>query len=341
MQKIVIHSPGGYEKLCLEEHPAPAMKPGHVRVAIKAAGINYADITVRWGLYESAKQYVGWPITPGFEYAGVVSESDDERFSVGERVFGLTLFGGYASEIVVPPHQLFKLPAQFDFATGAGFPAVFLTAYHALFQNIVVRPGMKVLIHSAAGGVGSSLVQLAKIAGLEVVGVVGRSEKVALVKSLGADAVIDKSQEDLWHRAQLYAPAGYDIILDANGVETLQASYEHLRPTGKLVVYGFHTMLPKSGGRINWLKLAWHWLRTPRFNPLQMTTANKSVVTFNLSFLFDRTDLLHCAMEEMLGWVEAGRVNVAKVTTYRASEVGHAHRDLESGKTSGKLVLEF
>ena len=341
MRKIVIHSPGGYEKLCVEEHPSVPIKPGHIKVAIEAAGINYADITIRWGLYESAKQYVGWPITPGFEYAGKVLESDSPKFKAGDEVFGISLFGGYASEIVVPEHQVYHRPKSLDVESAAGFPAVFMTAYHALFQNIVIRPGMKTLIHSAAGGVGSSLVQLAKIAGLDVVGVVGRTNKVELVKSLGADHVIDKSSEDLWQKAKEYAPDGYDLILDANGVETLGQSYKHLRPTGKLVCYGFHTMMPKQGGRINWLKLAWNFIRTPRFNPLDMTTTNKSVVTFNLSFLFDRTDLLGEAMGAMLPWLEEGKIKVAKVTSYPADKVGQAHADLESGKTVGKLVLKF
>src|SRR5690606_12746475 len=148
MKKIVIHSPGGYEKLCLEEHPTIPMKPGHIKVGIQAAGINYADITIRWGLYESAKQYVGWPITPGFEYAGKVLESDSSKFKVGDEVFGISLFGGYASEIVVPEHQVYHRPKSLDVESAAGFPAVFMTAYHALFQNIVIRPGMKALIHS-------------------------------------------------------------------------------------------------------------------------------------------------------------------------------------------------
>lgn len=341
MQKIVIHSAGGYEKLCFEEHPDLTNKPGHIKVKIQAAGINYADITIRWGLYESAKQYVGWPITPGFEYAGIVIESDSAKFKAGDEVFGINLFNSYASEIVVPEHQLYHRPKNLDYLNAAGFPAVFMTAYHALFQNIVIRPGMNVMIHSAAGGVGSSLVQLAKITGLNVVGVVGRTDKVALVKELGADYVIDKSKEDLWAKAKEYVPGGFDVILDANGVETLGDSYKNLRPTGKLICYGFHTMMPKVGGRINWFKLGWNWLRTPRFNPLDMTTTNKSVVTFNLSFLFDRTDLLNEAMEAMLPWLESGKIKVAKVTAYPAREVARAHADLESGKSVGKLVLTF
>tara|TARA_R110000868_G_scaffold117600_15_gene312584 strand:+ start:84857 stop:85882 length:1026 start_codon:yes stop_codon:yes gene_type:complete len=341
MQKVVIHSPGGYDKLCLEEHPAPEMKKDSVRVKVAFAGINYADITVRWGIYESAKKFIGWPITPGFEFSGVVMESDNDQFKSGDEVFGITLFGGYCSEIIIPAHQLYKKPTSLTFSEAAAFPAVFMTAYHALFQNIVVRAGMKVMIHSAAGGVGSSLVQLCKQAKLEVTGVVGRSDKVAIVKELGADHVIDKQTQELWSQAHKICPEGFDIILDANGVETLGDSYKNLRPTGKLVCYGFHTMLPKQGGRINWLKLAVNFLRTPRFSPLKMTTDNKSVVTFNLSFLFDRMDLLGEAMESMLPMLERQEIKVAKVTEYEAKNVGQAHADLESGKTVGKLVLKF
>ena len=341
MRKVVIHSAGGYEKLKLEEHSTPLIQPGKVKVEVKASGINYADITVRWGLYESAKKFIGWPITPGFEFSGIVSETEDDRFKVGDEVFGITLFGGYSSEIVVPAHQLYHLPKSFNFSQAAGFPAVFMTAYHALFQNIVVRPEMTVMIHSAAGGVGSSLVQLAHIFGMKVIGVVGSSHKVDIVKSLGADYVIDKSTEDLWQRANDLCPEGFDVILDANGVETLGESYKHLRPTGKLICYGFHTMMPKTGGRINWFKLIYNWLKTPRFNPLDMTTSNKSVVTFNLSFLFDRMDLLGEAMDEMLPWLEQGKIKVAKVNEYKVEDVAKAHADLESGKTIGKLVLTF
>lgn len=341
MRKVVIHSAGGYEKLNIEEHPSPIPKAGQVKVQVKAAGINYADITVRWGLYESAKKFIGWPITPGFEFSGVVLESHDDKFKVGDKVFGITLFGGYASQIVIPAHQLYHLPASMNFSEAAGFPAVFMTAYHALFQNIVVRPEMTVLIHSAAGGVGSSLVQLAKVFGMKVVGVVGSSHKVDIVRKLGADEVIDKSSQDLWAKAKEICPAGFDVILDANGVETLGDSYKNLRPTGKLICYGFHTMMPKTGGRINWFKLALNWLKTPRFNPLDMTTSNKSIVTFNLSFLFDRMDLLGEAMEKMMPWLEEGKIKVAKVNEYKVEDVGLAHADLESGKTIGKLVLTF
>ncbi len=163
-------------------------------------------------------------------------------------------------------------------------------------------------MHSAAGGVGSALVQLGRIAGCRVVGVVGSAHKVETARAMGADVVIDKSSEELWKAAETAAPQGYDVVLDANGVATLRQSYAHLASTGKLVIYGFHSMMPRQGGRPNWLKLAWDWLRTPRYNPLTLTNDNTSVLAFNLSYLFEQHALLAEAMGRLIGWVEEGQL---------------------------------
>jgi synaptic vesicle membrane protein VAT-1 len=342
MRKVVIHSPGGYEKLRIEEHldpPAPA--GSDLLVRIRAAGVNYADCCVRWGVYESARKYVGWPITPGFEFAGTV-EAAGPRVSgprVGDEVVGICRFGAYASHVVVPARHVFRIPRGFTPEQAAAFPAVHLTAYHALFQNLRLRPGMSLLVHSAAGGVGSALVQLGKLAGCRVVAVVGSSHKVDHARRLGADAVIDKSREDLWARARQEEPAGYDVVLDANGHSTLRGSYRSLRPTGKLVAYGFHSMLPRQGGRIRYLKAAWGLLRTPRFSPLRMTNENKSLIAFNLSFLFDRDDLLEEGIGDLCRWAEEGTLRPPQVSTFRLEDVAQAHRAIESGQTVGKLVL--
>ena len=168
MKKIVIYKPGGYDRLVLEAHPVPRPGRDEILVCTEASGVNYADIAVRWGLYESAKKYVGWPITPGFEYAGTVEAIGDgggARHKVGDKVFGITRFGAYSTHVVVPSHQAFPINKLFSFNEAAGFPAVYMTAYHALFQNIVIRQGMSILVHSAAGGVGTALLQLGRIAG--------------------------------------------------------------------------------------------------------------------------------------------------------------------------------
>lgn len=341
MKKIVIHKAGDYRELKIESFPDLIPDNDEVVVDIHATGVNYADIIIRWGLYESAKKFVGWPITPGFEYSGVVRSVGKKitKFRAGDKVIGVSLFNAYATQIKVRENYLYPLPSNMSFEEAGGFPAVFMTAYHALLQIVVVRPGMTALIHSAAGGVGSSLVQLCKIKGIKTIGVVGSSHKVSLLKDLGCDHIIDKSTEELWKKVEEYAPDGVDLAFDANGAETLKESFNHLAPTGKLFFYGAHTMFPKTGGKVNWPKLVKDFLKTPRFNPLNMSAQNKSLITFNLSFLFEKQDLFNEAMDDLLKWYSEGKLKVAAVKTYPLEKVAEAHRDLESGKTVGKLVL--
>lgn len=341
MRRVVVPRAGGYDRLVLESAPDPVPGAGEVVVATDAIGVNYADCIVRMGLYESAKKYVGWPITPGFEIAGrVVAIGEGVRdVAIGANVIAVTRFGGYATHVCVPQDQLFRVPRAFDAKRAAAFPAIFLTAYYALFDLANVRPGWRVLVHSAAGGVGGALLQLGKHAGCTMIGVVGAKDKVDVARSLGAAHVIDKSSEDLWRMARRHAPDGYDVVLDANGVATLRESWRHLGSPGRLVVYGFHTMMPKVGGRPKWGKLAVDWLRTPRFDPLTMTNENKSVLAFNLSYLFERKGAFVEAMEKMLGWVDEGKLVAPPVTAFALDRVADAHRAIESGKTVGKLVL--
>lgn len=193
---IKISSPGGYDKLefkplsagnyTVGANVALSQIPVEDLVTVKtcAAGVNYADVCVRWGVYESAKEYVGWPITPGFEFSGKIIKkgSNVSEFECGENVFGLTMFGGYSELIKVPKNQLFLMPKNLDLKQAAGFPTVAITAWYAMFELARPRPGSWVLVHSAAGGVGSMLVQMSKIAKCNVVAVVGASHKVKMVK---------------------------------------------------------------------------------------------------------------------------------------------------------------
>ena len=338
---VVIEKAGSYDRIQLKSGEAPLPGAGEVRIAVQAIGVNYADVVVRMGLYASAKELVGWPITPGFEVSGVIDAVGEgvDDWNVGDEVISVTLFGGYTSHLVVRSDYVAAKPDNMSHAQAAAIPTIFLTAYYALFELAHPRRGHKVLVHSAAGGVGGSIVQLAKLSGCEVIGVVGGSHKVQAALDFGADHVIDKSTQDLWAEAERLVPEGYDLVLDANGVATLKDSYEHLKKSGKLVVYGFHTMMPKEGGKPNWIKLAMGYLRTPRFNPLEMTQNSHSVLAFNLSYLFDHVDVLDEGMGRIHGWLQDGSIHPPPVTEYPLAEAGRAHRDIESGKTIGKLVL--
>ena len=340
-QKVVVHSAGGHDHLKFESGSIPVPERGQVQIDVRAIGVNYADTIVRMGLYASAKEYVGWPITPGFEISGVIGAvgAGVTDLAVGDEVFAVTRFGGYSTHVAVDRRQVFRRPPNVSFEQAAALPAVYMTAWYALFELAHPRRGAKVLVHSAAGGVGGALVQMAKIIGCEVVGVVGKSNKIETAKAAGADHVIDKSTQSLWREAERIAPDGYDVILDANVISTLGDSYKHLRRTGKLVVYGFHSMLPKTGGRPNWPKLALDYVRTPRFNPLDMTNDSHSVLAFNISYLFDRDDLIQAGIAQIVDWLASGQLKAPPVVTYPFADVARAHVDIESGRTVGKLVL--
>ena len=341
MQKIVIHRPGGFNRLKIESFPEPIASDDEVVVQVKAIGVNYADCVIRMGFYASAKEYVGWPITPGFDFSGIVQQvgKDVKDFKPGERVFGISRFNAYATHVVVPDYQIFHLPEFRTFEEGGVFATIYLTAYYALHMSIKLYPDSTILIHSAAGGVGCALLQLSKLAGWRSIGVVGHSDKVNIARTMGADIIIDKSNQDLWAEVEKIAPEGLDAVLDGNGYITLRDGLKHLRANGKLIAYGFHSMFPRKYGYPNLLKLAIDYFRTPRFNPLGMHDKNYSLVTFNLSFLFHRTDLLKLAMDDLYEWFTDGKISLPPITTYLFTDSARAHRDLQSGRTAGKLVL--
>jgi len=292
------------------------------------------------GLYASARALHGYPIVPGFEVAGWVDQvgSGVQGWSVGDRVVCLTLFGGYTDCLVVDAVQAFVPPAALGLAQAAALPTVFLTAWFMAHDRLQPRPGDRWLVHSAAGGVGSALVQLGRLAGCHVTGVVGATHKVAFLERLGVEAVIDKSRCDLWQEARRLAPGGFQAIFDANGVATLRQSYAHLAPAGTLAIYGFHSMLPRDG-RLNWIRLAWDWLRTPRFNPLHMTQHNRSVIAANLSFLQAEAIRLRAGMAWLLQRFEEGALQAPEISCLPLEQAAEAQRRLEGGGTTGKLVL--
>jgi NADPH:quinone reductase-like Zn-dependent oxidoreductase len=340
MQKVVVHRPGGADRLVIEDAADPVPQPGEVCVAVSAIGVNFADLVVRMGLYKSAREF-GWPITPGFEIAGTIASVGARvtAFAPGDRVLGVTRFGGYATRICLPEAQVLRIPSGVSFAQAGTFPVAFLTAYYALVELCRLRPKQRVLVHSAAGGVGGALVQLAKRAGAEVVAVVGAPHKVTVAREHGADTVIDKSVEALWPAAERAAPGGFHAVFDANGSETLRQGYRHLAPTGRLVIYGFHTLLRRGSDRLNPPKAFIEWLKIPSFNPLEMVDKNCGVLAFNLSYLFEEIALFQEAMTDLVASLERGELHCPRVTEVPFADVVRAHTMLHAGDSVGKIAL--
>jgi NADPH:quinone reductase-like Zn-dependent oxidoreductase len=367
---ISIGRPGGMEQLRLitlksgiatcgynvEGQDIPFTKPHTempsdcIMISNDAFSVNYADCCIRWGLYESAKQYVGYPIVPGFDIAGTVEKVGSEsKFKPGDEVFGCTLFGAYSSRVLVPCLQMRKIPKGLSMADAAALPAVSLTALYALFlaghyPTASRFTNKAILIHSAAGGVGSMLVQMSKILGLSpIVGVVGRTSKVEAAKALGCDFVIDKSTQNLWEAARAAAPNGYSTIMDSNGVSTLSQSYEHLAMTGRLVVFGFHTNLPMGSDMLSpfeWLRMAIKMKDMPKFDPMEMGASNKAVLAFNLSFFAQEKEMVTLLFDQVCKWLEEGKLKVPRVVEMEMEQIAQAHELIQSGMSIGKIILK-
>ena len=337
-RRIIIDKPGSYGVFRYDAAPIEDPLPGEIQVDVRACGINFADTTVRLGFYAAAKGK--YPICPGLEFAGVVNRVSKQinGFGPGDRVFGVSRFGGYTTAINSPTEHLWRLPDHWDFIRGASFPVAYLTAYYGLHHVGHLGKDDVVLVHSAAGGVGTALLHLLNINGNTSVGVVGRSEKVPVAKEAGASFIIDKSSRSLWAEAEELSPGGFDLILDANGASTLKGSYHHLKPAGRLLIFGFASMFSRSGKK-NYPKLLWTYLRTPRFNPLDLTGSNKTISGFNLIYLFDRATLFREIIEDLLRWESAGKLPPVPHTPFPFEDVVGAHKGIESGKSVGKLVL--
>jgi synaptic vesicle membrane protein VAT-1 len=343
MKKISIPSAGGYDKLKLIEAPDPKPGPGEVLIDVKGIGVNFADIAIRLGVYASAKLYVGWPITPGFEVSGIVEQTGEgvTRFKKGDEVVAATRFGGYATKIVTKEHLVFQKPKTYDLLQSAGMIAVNATAYYALKQIFVLRKHGTILVHSAAGGVGTALVQIAKANNQFVIGIVGSPHKVDYVKKLGADVVIDKSTDpNYWETLKRLGHHGkIDLILDAVGADTVKKGYEALRPTGKVIAYGRHSLFSKEGGRLNYPKVIWKILTAKKYDSLQFINDNKGIVGFNLSFLFEHGELVEETFKALPELADKGVIYPAETTYIPLDQVAEAHRLIESGKSRGKIVL--
>lgn len=338
MKKIIVDRPGGYLSLVIKDGKTPEPKADECLVDIKYIGVNYADIIVREGYYTAAKGL--YPLVPGFEYSGIVAKTGSgvTKFSVGDRVCGITRFGGYVTQISIPQSSIRVCPDGWSLEQAAGLLVPNLTAYHGLFNVAHIRQGERVLVHSAAGGVGSALIQQAKAHGCTVYGVVGSQEKIAFAEQVGADHVTLKTGQ-LWKDLDKIAPDGFDVIFDANGLTTPRPGYDRLRLGGRLVIYGFAELFPR--GKRPWLPtLAIRALRVPKFRIRKMTSTNRTIAGFNIAFLFDRTDLSDPALDHVLSLAQHGIVKKPPIKKYPFKEVVEAHKHIESGQSFGRIVLE-
>ncbi|MFQ5649281.1 MAG: medium chain dehydrogenase/reductase family protein [bacterium] len=329
---------GPPEVLKIKEETLPQAGPSDVVIEVKAIGLNFADIFERLGLYEAAPKA---PFVPGFEVAGVIEEVGPKvpGLELGQAVLGITRFGGYKSRLRLDHNFVRPLPQDFTFAEGAGFPTTYLTAYHGMINLGHLKKGEKILIHAAAGGVGTAAIQIAQIFEAEIFATCGSEEKVEFLKTLGDFHIINYTRNDFEKEIRtLNQNGGVDVIMDSIGGATFRKGYRLLNPMGRLVIFGLGSLMP-SGKRPNWLKLAYQVLTLPRFSPFKMMPENKTIAAFHLAYMFDHIREFSSAFDQLLTWANEGRLRTVVGKTFPFEQAAAAQTYLQSRKSIGKVIL--
>jgi NADPH:quinone reductase-like Zn-dependent oxidoreductase len=331
-QRILITRHGGTEVLQLSEDELPEPQAGEVRVRILATGVAFTDILIREGLYPGVPKV---PFSPGYEIVGVVDQLGVGVSDVhtGQRVVALTITGGYSEFLCLPATELVPVPEGVDAAEAVCLVLQYVTAYQLLHRIAQVKAGQSILVHGAAGGVGTALLELGKLANLKMYGTASKA-KHQLVANLGG-IPIDYQNEDFVERIRGLTNDGVDVVFDAIGGTHLLSSYKTLAPQGKLISYGFSSALNSKRGRILKLGASFLVLSLLKLLPDSHYTVFYNIARFKQQhpewFREDLTTLLNLLSHQQIKPIIADRLPL--------EAAAQAHELLEHSAVSGQLVL--
>ena len=330
MRAVVITRHGGPGVLEIQERPDPELGPGQVRIEVAAAGINFADVMARMGLYADAPKT---PCVVGYEVAGTILELGEgvQELTPGQRVLAGTQFGGYASQVVVPEGDVVALPEQLSFEQGAAIPVNYATAWAGLNGYGALQAGERVLVHSAGGGVGIAATQIAKNAGAEVYGTASPS-KHERIRELGVDRALDYTKPG-WEQGI----GKFDVILDAVGGRSFRTSYDLLAPGGRLIAFGASAVV--SGQKKNIATALRTVLRMPRFNLIKQMSESKAVIGLNMLTLWKDRGTLGPCIEPLAGMLADGTIAPVVAGAFSFEEAGEAQTMIVERRNVGKVVL--
>ncbi len=341
MKAVVLTGTGGPEVLRVQERPDPPVGPGQVRIAVKAAGINFADTLARVGLYPDAPKP---PCVLGYEVAGVVESVGEgvADYEVGNRVLAGTRFGGQAELVSVDAGQVRPLPERLSFEQGAAFPVNYGTAYAALAVMGSLRQGDRVLIHAAGGGVGISATQIARNIGAEIFGTASPSKHDA-IRAQGVTHAIDYRNQDFEAEVmRITGGQGVDLIIDALGPTSFRKDYRLLRPGGRLVMYGISENSDQGRRSIPATLKSLAAMPTatmPWWKSLMMMNENKGVFGLNMLKWWDREGSLDRLVGPLIADVEAGLLEPVVAEAFPFERAGEAHQLIAERRNVGKVVL--
>jgi NADPH:quinone reductase-like Zn-dependent oxidoreductase len=331
MRSVVITEHGAPEVLQVQQRPdARRPGPGEVAIDVAAAGVNFADVMARVGLYPDAPKP---PMVVGYEVAGTVSQVGDEarRFELGDRVMAGTRFGGYSERVIAKVANVLALPERMSFEEGAAVPVNYLTAYLGLMRFGILGAGERVLIHAAAGGVGIAATQIAKRYGAEVLGTASPHKHDA-IRGFGVDHALDHTKPG-WEKGL----AKVDLVMDAVGGKSFRRSYGLLRPGGRLVCFGASSVM--AGEKRNLVAAARAAVSMPRFNLIKQMSQSKSVIGLNMLTLWDEMGSLEPYLHALEELITDGTIQPVIAKAFSFAQAGEAHRYISERRNVGKVVL--
>jgi len=329
-----INKTGSTSNLKVVTESLETPKSNEVQVAVKAIGLNFADVFAIHGLYSAAPKD---SFVPGLEFSGdIISVGDSvSDFNIGDRIMGVTRFGGYASHLNIDDGHIVKLADDWTYEEGASYLVQGLTAYYALVYLGALQKNQAVLIHSGAGGVGIMANRIAKCYNAYTIGTIGSANKLSILEKEGFDQSIVRGAD---FEEKLKAALGdreLKLILETIGGKIFKAGYKTLAPQGRMVVVGA-SQFASPGNKPNYLKLIWMMLTRPKLDPQQMIQENKAVMGFNLIWLYEKVEIMDELLSAM-SKLDLGKPFVGQ--TYTFDQMHDAIKLFQSGKSTGKVVV--
>lgn len=335
MRQVWITKAGPPEVLKVREAADPEPGPDDVRIRVRAAGINFADLMARVGLYPDAPPL---PCVVGYEVAGVVDAvgANVTSFKPGDRAFGMPKFGGYTDTLAVNAAQVQHIPDAMSFEEAAALPVTYLTAHTMMFVQGTVREGSTIFIHSIAGGVGIAATQLAKTKNCTIIGTASPS-KHEFLKKAGVHHTIDSSADWAPEVKRIVGDRGVDLILDPVGGPSWKRGYDLLAPCGRIVCFGLSAAA--SGNTRSLLNALMQVIQIKKYSPMGLMDDNKTVSGCNMGHLFDRLDILTPQFGALLGYYERGEIKPHVDRSFTFDEAPAAHQFIHDRKAVGKVLL--
>ncbi|HEV8140281.1 MAG TPA: medium chain dehydrogenase/reductase family protein [Pyrinomonadaceae bacterium] len=336
MRAIITTANGDVSVMRVEERPDPTPAKGEVLIRVKAAGLNFADILARQGLYPDGPPK---PCVMGYEVSGVVESVGEgvDRNRVGQSVIAMTRFNGQAELVAVPEAQVFEKPDKLSFEAGAAIPVNYLTAWALLVVMGGLQKDEAVLIHNAGGGVGLAALDIARHIGAKTFGTASPS-KHQFLKERGLEHAIDyRNQDWLPVLLELTKGRGVELVIDPLGGKNWEKSYRALRATGRMGMFGM-SVASASGirGKLRALKAI---AQMPRFNPIKLINRNRGVFGLNLGHMWGEGEKVARWTQEIMRGVAEGWVRPHVDRAFSFEQIIDAHRYMEERKNTGKVVL--